>query len=78
MNPTKEPLRDTLLSGVGPGVRHDAAPAETLIPIDGFKQVLDLLRVADAPFRESLLRRLAARDRELARSLREELGMSDP
>ena len=49
--------------------------AETPIAVDGFKQVLEMLRIADPAFRESLLRRLAARDRELARDLRADLGL---
>lgn len=44
--------------------------SEEQIRVDGFGQVLSLLQVADAPFRDSLLRRLAARDPELARNLR--------
>ena len=44
-----------------------------LIPIDGFQQVLDMLRIADPAFRESLLKRLANRDAELANSLRRDL-----
>lgn len=40
------------------------------VKIDGFQQVLDLLEVADAPFRNSLLRRLAQRDPELAQRLK--------
>lgn len=47
---------------------------ETPIRVDGFRQVLEMLRVADPAFRESLLKRLAQRDRELARSLREDLA----
>lgn len=49
-------------------------PNETQIPIDGFRQVIEMLRIADPAFRESLLRRLATRDRELARSLRQDLA----
>jgi hypothetical protein len=52
-----------------------AAKNETPIPVDGFQQVLEMLQIADPAFRESLLRRLAARDRDLARSLRESLGI---
>ena len=48
--------------------------AEATIPVDGFKQVLEMLKIADPEFRESLLRRLAARDQELARSLRADLA----
>jgi len=51
------------------------ATTEGGIPVDGFKQVLEMLRIADPAFRESLLRRLADRDRDLARSLRADLGL---
>lgn len=47
--------------------------AEEQIKVDGFEQVLAMLKIADPEFRESLLRRLAARDRNLANSLREDL-----
>jgi hypothetical protein len=49
---------------------------EDPIQVNGFAQVLEMLKIADPEFRESLLRRLAARDRELARSLRADLGLS--
>lgn len=52
-----------------------AAAAEAPIPFDGFQQVLEMLRVADPAFRESLLRRLAARDARLARDLRADLAL---
>jgi hypothetical protein len=54
----------------------NVAPAEKeeQIRVDGFGQVLALLRVADPAFRESLLRRLAQRDPELARNLIRNLG----
>ncbi len=45
------------------------------VAVDGFEQVLEMLRIADPAFRESLLRRLALRDRELARNLRADLGL---
>lgn len=45
------------------------------VKVDGFAQVLEMLRIADPEFRESLLRRLAAKDRDLARSLRADLGL---
>ncbi|HTL12205.1 MAG TPA: hypothetical protein VL588_06945 [Bdellovibrionota bacterium] len=38
--------------------------------VDGFKQVLEMLQIADPQFRESLLKRLASRDPRLAQSLR--------
>ena len=43
------------------------------IPIHGHRQIVEMLRVADPSFRESLLRRIAARDRELALSLKRAL-----
>jgi hypothetical protein len=51
------------------------AAAEAPIKVDGFAQVLEMLKIADPEFRESLLRRLAQRDRELARNLRADLGI---
>lgn len=43
------------------------------IPINGFQQVLDMLRIADPAFRESLLKRIAQKDQGLANSLRRDL-----
>jgi hypothetical protein len=43
------------------------------IPIDGFQQVLEMLKIADPHFRESLLRRLALKDQRLAHTLRRDL-----
>jgi hypothetical protein len=54
--------------------KSPAAPEPEPIPIDGFQQVLDMLKIADPAFRESLLRRLALRDQELVNSLRKDLG----
>lgn len=47
---------------------------ENLVRVNGFAQVVEMLQVADPEFRESLLRRLAARDQRLAKSLRADLG----
>jgi hypothetical protein len=55
--------------GANPPAAAEAKP----IPIDGFKQIVDMLRVADPAFRESLLKRLAQRDPALALSLRREV-----
>jgi hypothetical protein len=44
------------------------------IPVNGFQQVLEMLRIADPAFRESLLTRLARKDYELAQTLREDLA----
>lgn len=51
------------------------SPAEDSIPIDGFDQVVAMLRIADPAFRESMLKRLAAKDSTLARQLRRDLGI---
>lgn len=48
-------------------------PAEQ-VAVDGFNQVLEMLKIADPAFRESLLTRLANKDRDLARSLRKDLA----
>lgn len=50
--------------------------AQDMIPVNGFQQVLEMLQVADSQFRESLLRRIAARDPKLANSLRNDLKKS--
>jgi hypothetical protein len=50
---------------------------EKPIPIDGFQQIVDMLKIADPAFRESLLRRLAVKDKDLANSLRRDLGSLD-
>ncbi|MEK6704632.1 MAG: hypothetical protein AABZ06_02485 [Bdellovibrionota bacterium] len=55
--------------------RPTEPPEEKRIPINGFRQVLDMLRIADPTFRESLLSRLALRDKALARALRQELNL---
>ncbi len=57
----------------GPTQDQNAAEPQP-IAVDGFQQVLEMLKIADPEFRESLLRRLAARDRDLARSLRDDLN----
>ena len=57
-----------------PGFNDAPEKEEEKIRVDGFGQVLALLRVADPAFRESLLKRLAARDPELARNLIRNLG----
>lgn len=47
---------------------------EKAIPVDGFGQVIALLQVADAAFRESLIKRIAERDPSLARQIRATLA----
>jgi hypothetical protein len=46
---------------------------EQKIPVDGFQQVVEMLKVADPAFRDSLLKRLAVRDKSLAASLKRDL-----
>lgn len=65
----RPPVAPELLSPPQAG----APEAEKQIKVDGFAQVLAMLQIADPEFRDSLLRRLAARDIELARALQAEL-----
>ncbi len=53
------------------------AKAEERIRVNGFGQVLEMLQVADPQFRESLLRRLGARDATLERNLRQALARTN-
>jgi hypothetical protein len=52
----------------------NAAVKDERIRVNGFAQVLEMLKIADHDFRISLLRRLAAKDAELARALKQELS----
>lgn len=45
-----------------------------LVQLNGFKQIIEMLQVADPAFRDSLLKRLAARDRDLAANICRDLG----
>ncbi len=65
----------TTKNNVTPGMGATAKPEAEQIPIDGFNQILEMLRVADPAFRESLLKRLASKDRNLAQELRRDLGI---
>jgi len=47
---------------------------EAPVKVDGFGQVIALLEVADASFRESLINRIAAKDPQLARQIRATLA----
>lgn len=67
----KAPAGATAASGPTP---DRAVTAENRVRINGMQQVLDMLQVADPAFRESLLKRIGERDRELARNLRARLG----
>ncbi len=52
--------------------RHNPnqGPVEQGIKINGLEQVIELLKYADPAFRESLLKRLAGRDPQLAHNLK--------
>ncbi len=54
-----------------------APKEEAPVRVDGFAQVLAMLKIADNEFRQSLLKRLGARDPELAHALRSELRKMD-
>lgn len=56
-NPTQDP-------------RLSTGPAEEGIRINGLEQVVAMLEHADPQFRESLLKRLGAKDPKLAQNLR--------
>ncbi len=60
---------------MGAPVEENAAEASTEngVRMDGYGQVLAMLQIADPEFRESLLRRLGARDPGLAAQLRANL-----
>lgn len=44
------------------------------VRINGFAQVVEMLSVADKDFRESLLKRMAARDQQLVINIRADLA----
>ena len=50
---------------------HD--PMEDGVKLNGLQQVVDMLKYADPSFRESLLRRIAQRDPNLALQLKKTL-----
>jgi hypothetical protein len=53
--------------------RHEQ-PLEEGVSVDGFGQVLSMLQFADDAFRNSILRRIASRDRALALRLHRALN----
>jgi len=76
-NPQRNPMANPMTNSneyqaplVRPGTQtpEETDPAK-MIPINGFGQILDMLKAADPAFRESLLRRVAAKDARLAQSL---------
>ncbi len=77
-------MKDQLFNSTRKNAQLNETKSEPLPPqkteepirVDGFKQVLSLLQVADDAFRESLLRRLGERDPTLVKMLRRELAKS--
>jgi hypothetical protein len=59
--------------GGSPGSENPKSADQQGIPVDGFLQVIEMLKVADPAFRESILSRLAARDPALAREIKKQL-----
>lgn len=56
-----------------PSQNQEERPEPQGVRIDGYQQVLDMLRAADHAFRESLLRRMAQQNPALVKTLREAL-----
>jgi len=55
-----------------PVKKQESAPKKTAdggVRVDGFQQVIDMLRTADPEFRESLLRRMHRQDPNMAAQL---------
>jgi len=73
-NKNLNPATAVAAGAAGAGATAEGGPQEQQIRVNGFQQVIDMLRVADPAFRESLLKRLALKDRELANSLRRDLA----
>jgi hypothetical protein len=59
--------------------QQDAGPKKDSegVRVNGFQQVIDLLRTADPEFRESLLRRMMRQDPTMASQLQAELKRLD-
>jgi hypothetical protein len=75
-HPDKNPSRTPNQAPDMPDIREMSfsTEGEPQLAVDGFQQILEMLRVADPAFRESLLRRLATRDHQLVADLRQNLG----
>lgn len=65
-------------TSVSQSLEQSQAQAQTqpkdAIRINGYQQVFEMLKAADAEFRESLLLRMAAHDKRLVMTLRRELA----
>ena len=64
------------MSGYYQDNQEETQPSPDAIRVDGFAQILEMLQIADPAFRESLLRRLAAKDKNLVARLKRELELS--
>ena len=58
------------------GQATDPSAKDEQIRVDGYQQVLAMLKIADDEFRASLLKRLNARDPQLAARIMRELRMA--
>ena len=69
--------RAAAAQGAPQGIAADAsAKAQEMVRIDGYQQVLEMLRIADDEFRRSLLARLSRQAPDLAAALKKELASS--
>ena len=57
-----------------PAIQDASAKTKEMVKIDGYQQVLEMLRIADDEFRRSLLARLARQAPDLANALKRELS----
>lgn len=62
--------RNNLKANMSADGMESLDPNETPIRVNGKQQIIDMLRYADAGFRETILRGLEKRDPRLARELR--------
>lgn len=58
----------------GNQANEQGAKKDKMIQVNGFMQVLEMLKVADPEFRDSLLRRIGQKNQLLAANLKRELG----
>ena len=58
----------------GPTGARSGNAEQNGVRVNGYNQILEMLQFADPTFRESLLRRLANQDPQLAKNLRQALS----
>jgi len=74
MSQFNDPRRQSAPNQKAPASPSQQATPEQGISVDGFGQVLSMLQFADDAFRNSILRRIAQRDRNLAMRLHQALN----